>query len=122
MERLSANAFSGRISGRHSGFPRSLRLSIEARRSASACSLCSWLKGRLSSSDLASEGAGEFEPRRVGQYQQIFPFNQRTRDIAGGLASAKDSVPVVKEVVSELRQWMKREMTALKASSSSSSS
>ena len=68
------------------------------------------------------EGMGEFQPKRVGQYQQIFPFNQRTSELAGGLASsanANESVPVVKEVVAELRAWMKKEMKGLKSSSSS---
>ena len=64
-----------------------------------------------------------FEPKRVGQYEQIFPFNKKTSVLSSQLASAKNQVAVVKEIVSELRTFIKTNLkTCTRTASSSFSS
>ena len=56
---------------------------------------------------MASAGADGFRLSDAGKYRQIFPFNQKTEDLARELDLARDPVPAVRKVISELRQWKK---------------
>ncbi len=70
------------------------------------------IKQRLHGSNKEEQ---KFEPKHAGLYEQIFPFNERTDQLSGQLGAVKDSVPIVKEIVSELRTWMKSKVKDLKA-------
>ena len=56
---------------------------------------------------MASAGADGFRLSDAGKYRQIFTFNQKTEDLARELDLARDPVPAVRKVISELRQWKK---------------
>ena len=59
--------------------------------------------------------AARFEMKHAGQYEQIFPFNETTRDLSTMLDAAADPVPIVKETVAELKKWIKEKTKESKA-------
>ncbi|QDZ18743.1 tubulin polyglutamylase [Chloropicon primus] len=65
-------------------------------------------------SDQNENGEGTFQMNHAGQYEQIFPFNQKTFLLSNQLDCAKDPVPIVKQVIAEIKTWKRETMKEIR--------